>query len=46
MLWWMLLSSGASFFQKKINADGMVWINKISGLIIAGFGVVAFLGLF
>lgn len=46
MLWWILLSSGASFFQKKINADGMAWINKISGLIITGFGVVALLGLY
>ncbi|MBC8335007.1 MAG: LysE family transporter [Anaerolineales bacterium] len=45
MLWWTLLSSGASFFQKKINADGMAWINKISGLIITGFGVVALSGI-
>ena len=45
MLWWSLLSGGASFFQKKINAQGLAWINKISGIIITGFGVVAILGL-
>jgi len=46
MLWWTLLSGGASFFQKKINAQGLLWINKISGVIITSFGVVALLGLF
>ena len=46
MLWWMLLSGGASFFQKKINAQGLAWINKISGVIITVFGVVALWGLF
>ena len=46
MLWWGLLSGGASFFQKKINAGGLVWINKISGLIITVFGVVALFRLF
>jgi arginine exporter protein ArgO len=44
MLWWSLLSGGASFFQKKIDAQGLTWINKISGVIITGFGVVALLG--
>ena len=46
MLWWMLLTGGASFFQKKINAEGLVWINKISGVIITTFGIIALLGLF
>ncbi|MCP4142006.1 MAG: LysE family transporter [Chloroflexi bacterium] len=45
MLWWMILSGGASFFQKKINAEGLVWINKISGLIITAFGVAALFSL-
>ncbi len=46
MLWWTLLSGGANFFEKKINAEGLGWLNKISGIIIAGFGAVALLGLF
>lgn len=44
-LWWFLLSGGASFFQKKIDAQGLAWINKISGVIISIFGVVALIGL-
>ncbi len=45
MLWWALLSGGASFFQKKINAEGLGWINKISGVIITSFGIVALFSL-
>ena len=43
-LWWFFLSAGASFFQKKIDAQGLVWINRISGVIITVFGVVALAG--
>ncbi len=45
-LWWMLLTGGAGFFQKKINVQGLAWINKISGIIIIGFGMMALFGLF
>ena len=45
MLWWTLLSGGASFFQKKINAEGLAWINKVSGVIITAFGVAALFSL-
>jgi len=45
MLWWALLSGGASFFEKKVNAEGLGWINKISGVIITGFGVAALFSL-
>ncbi len=43
--WWFLLSSGASFFQKKIDGQGLAWINRISGGIIVVFGMVALGGL-
>ena len=44
-MWWLLLSAGASFFQKKIDAQGLAWINRISGAIITIFGFVALAGL-
>lgn len=44
-LWWFLLSAGASFFQKKIDSQGLVWINRISGVVITVFGVVALAGM-
>ena len=45
-IWWFFLSAGASFFQKKIDAQGLAWINRISGAIITIFGLVALSGLF
>ncbi|MDI7260924.1 MAG: LysE family transporter [Thermodesulfobacteriota bacterium] len=45
MFWWFLLSSGVSLFRKKFNPLGLRWVNRISGLIILGFGLLAFLSL-
>ena len=39
--WWLLLSGGFSLLSKRINYQSLVWINRISGLIITGFGVYA-----
>ncbi len=40
-LWWFLLSFGASLFRTKINAPNLRGLNKISGLILLVFGVIA-----
>lgn len=42
-LWWLILSSSAGAFRKKFNPRGMRWVNRTSGVIITGFGVVALL---
>jgi len=44
-IWWLLLSAGASFFQDKLKGNGLLWINRFSGVLIAGFGVVALVSL-
>lgn len=44
-LWWLLLSSGVGLFRKKFTPSGLAWVNKISGLIITAFGLVALLSL-
>ena len=44
-LWWLMLSGGVSLLQGKFNARGLEWVNRISGVIITGFGVVALLSL-
>ncbi len=44
-LWWFLLSGGASFFERKIDKQGLVWINRVSGVVITIFGVVALGGM-
>jgi threonine/homoserine/homoserine lactone efflux protein len=44
-LWWLLLSSGVGLFRSRLDLRHLWWINKISGVIIAGFGVLALLSL-
>ena len=44
-LWWLILSGGVGVFREKFNPKGLQWVNRISGAIIAGFGLFALLGL-
>jgi arginine exporter protein ArgO len=38
--WWLFLSGGTNLFRKKLNLR-LVWINKLSGVVITLFGVIA-----
>lgn len=40
-LWWFILSAVVSFFQSKITTNRLVWVNRVSGLIIISFGLFA-----
>ena len=44
-LWWLSLSSGVCVFRTKFNPRGLRWVNRISGIIITGFGLLALLSL-
>jgi len=44
-LWWFLLSGGVGLFRSRFDAHRLRWVNRISGIIIAGFGVAALLSL-
>jgi len=44
-LWWFALSGGISLFQARFNLHGLRWVNRMSGVIILGFGVFALLSL-
>jgi len=44
-LWWLILSEGVTLFRKKMTKTVMTWVNRFAGLIIFGFGVVAWLSL-
>ena len=43
--WWLFLSGGVGLFRDKFSTKGLLWVNRISGLIITVFGVVALAGL-
>lgn len=44
-LWWIILSGGVGMFRKSLNIKRLRWINRISGAIIIGFGLLSFLSL-
>jgi threonine/homoserine/homoserine lactone efflux protein len=37
--WWLLLSEGITLFRKRVSQQVMLWINRIAGMTIAGFGI-------
>jgi threonine/homoserine/homoserine lactone efflux protein len=39
--WWLLLSGGVSLLRKRVTAELLRWVNRIAGVVILGFGVVA-----
>ncbi|MDQ3926348.1 MAG: LysE family translocator [Actinomycetota bacterium] len=42
-LWWLFLSGGVSLFRSKLRTGMLRWVNRASGTIILGFGVIALL---
>jgi threonine/homoserine/homoserine lactone efflux protein len=40
-LWWLVLSSGMALMRTKLTPGRLVWVNRLSGLVIAVFGVIA-----
>lgn len=44
-LWWLTLSSIVSVFRGRFGPSAMVWVNRISGLVIIGFGAAALVSL-
>ena len=45
LLWWVILSSAIGSLRNKFKAQGMQWINRISGILIIGFGLAVLLSL-
>jgi threonine/homoserine/homoserine lactone efflux protein len=43
--WWLILVTLTSLFRSRLTTGGLVWVNRVSGLIVLGFGVVMLYGL-
>ena len=43
--WWLLLSGGVSLLRSRINGPVLVWVNRIAGMVLALFGLLALSGL-
>lgn len=40
-LWWLCLSWGVTLFKRKLTPARLVWLNRLAGMAIFAFGVVA-----
>jgi len=45
-LWWLLLSGGVGLLRARVTPATLVWVNRVSGIIILLFGVGALASLF
>ena len=43
--WWLVLSGITGLFRARLSARGLRWVNRISGTVLATFGVLAVSGL-
>lgn len=41
MLWWFLLSGSVHLLRSRFDHGRLVWVNRISGLVVAAFGVAS-----
>lgn len=46
MTWWITLSSASALFRTRVNPKAMGWINRFSGAVLAGFGLMVVIGRF
>ena len=42
-LWFLFLSTAVSLFRKKFSFNGLVWVNRIAGILIVLSGIFAFI---
>lgn len=45
VLWWLGLSCVVSLLRTRLTARALRWVNRISGVVILGFGLAAILSL-
>jgi threonine/homoserine/homoserine lactone efflux protein len=43
MLWWIVLASVVNRLRDKFDDRSMLWMNRVAGVAIGGFGLVTFL---
>jgi threonine/homoserine/homoserine lactone efflux protein len=44
-MWWLILSGGVHVLRNKFDYKRLIWVNRLSGILICGFGIISLLGL-
>jgi len=45
-LWWVILSFGVGLLRTRVTPTILLWVNRLSGLVILGFAAYTIFGLF
>ncbi len=43
--WWLILSTITSLFRDRLTVHALVWVNRLSGLVILAFGIAALISI-
>lgn len=46
MLWWILLAGTVSALRARVPRSALVWVNRLSGLLLGAFGIYVLVGAF
>ena len=44
-LWWLLLSGAVGLARRAVTPERLRWVNRLSGALLLGFGLLALLSL-
>lgn len=44
--WWLCLSAAGAVLRERMTARGFCWLNRVSGVVVAGFGLHTLLARF
>jgi threonine/homoserine/homoserine lactone efflux protein len=43
LLWWIALSGAISLFRRRFSPAGLLWVNRVSGVVLVAFGLAILL---
>ena len=41
VMWWLILTSLANWFRSRLGTSGLVWVNRVAGLVLIGFAAAS-----
>jgi threonine/homoserine/homoserine lactone efflux protein len=44
LAWWLLLVGVVGWLRTRVTLSALTWINRISGIVLVGFGIVTVVG--
>ncbi len=45
-IWWLTLSGGVSLLRERFDTRKLIWVNRLAGIILLAYGIVALTSIF